>query len=126
MFVSFRLALALAAATATAAQAHVCGTQRDLLVRADPLLATVRPADCATVLHQAPAFAWPGEPGRNTYVVDLTFPDGHVESRATGINALAWDRPLPAGRYLWSVRRAGDIEGRSELRSFVLDERAAH
>ena len=69
-------AILLAAAASTASRAHAaCGEHRDFLTRADPLLASVRPADCATLFAEAPQFTWPLQDGARGYTVALTFPD---------------------------------------------------
>ena len=87
----------LAAATlvicAAAIQAHpanaACAGQSDFLVRSDPLLAPVRPADCSRVYQSPPDFTWPPQGGSNTYTVSHTFPDGHTETVSTARNWLA-------------------------------------
>ncbi len=99
---------------------HACGTS-DALARSDPLLASVRPADCSTLLREVADFAWPAQGGRNTYSVTLTFPDGHVETRSTAANWLAWDAPLPAGKYRWTVKVAGDTNLTSAARMFTVE-----
>jgi hypothetical protein len=112
--------LLVAAAAFTAQNAHACGTQRDFLVRADPLLANVRPADCATLLDVPAEFTWPTQPGAGSYMVSLSFPDGHTESRVTRSNWLAWG-PLPAGEYTWRVSVAGGKGARSDARGFRVE-----
>lgn len=99
------------------AQAAECGRQSDFMVRSDPSLAPVRPADCATVTQTPPELTWPPQSGENTYVVTLTGPDGRSESRKTTRNWILWDRALPAGAYTWRV----SVEGKdlkSEPRGF--------
>ena len=81
-----------------------CGTQSDILVRSDPTLAPVRPADCAIVTQTPPELTWPPQDGRNTYVVSLTHPDGRTETRTTEHNWVAWDKALPPGEYRWQVK----------------------
>src|SRR4051812_30791764 len=103
------------------ARAQGCGTQADILTHADPLMAPVQPADCATVLHAAPQFAWPSVRGANAYTIALTFPDGHTESRWTKGNWFAWDRPVPAGRYQWRVIVAGRTSVTGAARWFEVD-----
>jgi hypothetical protein len=106
------------------AQAQTCGAQADFLVRSDPLLAPIRPADCATVYQAPPDFTWPPASGSNTYTVSLTFPDGHTESRATSKNWLAWDQPIPAGKYSWKVAASGATNQAGAARSFTVDPSA--
>ncbi|HZZ90980.1 MAG TPA: hypothetical protein VFE23_00355 [Usitatibacter sp.] len=106
------------------ARAQGCGTQADILTRSDHM-APVQPADCATVLHAAPQFAWPQVGGAEAYTIALTFPDGHTESRSTKGNWFAWDRPVPAGRYQWRVMVAGRKVGAGAARTFVVDGAAA-
>lgn len=119
-------AVLLVAAVLSNAPAHatLCGAQGDMLTRSDPLMASVSPADCATVLQSAPAFTWPVQHGAERYTVALTFPDGHVESRVTPTNWLAWDRPVPAGTYSWSVRATGVAQAASQPRQFTVDAAA--
>jgi hypothetical protein len=118
-------AVLVAAATLTASHAHAaCGEHRDFLTHADPLLASVRPADCATLFAEAPQFTWPLQDGARAYTVALTFPDGHTESRTTSGNWLAWDRSVPPGEYSWRVSTAGEARRRSEARTFRVDETA--
>ena len=112
----------LVAAALAASRAHAaCGAQHDFLVRADPLLAAVRPADCATLLGGPPQFTWPGGKGRHTYTVALRFPDGHTETRTTTRNWLAWNRAVPAGEYTWRVSMSGHARARSETRAFRIE-----
>jgi len=116
-------AILLAAAASTASRAHAaCGEHRDFLTHADPLLASVRPADCATLFAEAPQFTWPLQDGARGYTVALTFPDGHTESRTTAGNWLAWDRGVPPGEYSWRVSTQGNAKHRSEARTFRVDE----
>ncbi|HET6264546.1 MAG TPA: DUF4962 domain-containing protein [Usitatibacter sp.] len=81
-----------------------CGTQADILVRSDPTLAPIRPADCAVVTQTPPELTWPPQDGRHTYVVSLTHPGGRTESRTTPENWIVWDRALPPGDYQWQVK----------------------
>ncbi len=111
------VAAALAAPQARAA----CGGQHDFLVRADPRPASVRPADCATLLGGAPKFTWPQQKGRHRYTVALRFPDGHTETRTTRRNRLAWGRAVPAGEYTWHVSMSGSARARSDLRAFRVE-----
>lgn len=113
-------ALAALAHAAPAAQ-PACGPKSDFLVRSDATLAPVRPADCATVTQTPPEFTWPPQGGRNTYEVQVTFPDGKTESRATGgANWLLWDRAMPPGRYSWRVKVSGASNYTSEPRTFTI------
>ena len=116
-------AVLLAAAALSASRAHAaCGEHRDFLTHADPLLASVRPADCATLFAELPQFTWPQQDGARRYTVALTFPDGHTESRTTAGNWLAWDRSVPPGQYSWRVSTQGREARRSEARTFHVDE----
>lgn len=116
----------LVAAALAAPKAHAaCGTQRDFLVRADPLLASVRPADCATLLGGPPQFTWPRQKDGETYTVALRFPDGHTETRTTRRNWLAWDRAVPAGEYTWRVSMSGTSQARSDARGFRVEHAEA-
>jgi len=99
------------------ARAHGCGDHDSF--------ARVQPADCATLLQAAPAFAWPAVGGARAYTIALTFPDGHVEARSTGGNWFAWDKPVPAGRYQWRVTVAGAKRPVGASRWFVVDRAAA-
>ncbi|HEX6634262.1 MAG TPA: hypothetical protein VF038_09860, partial [Usitatibacter sp.] len=118
--------LLLAAAAFAMPKAHAsCGEQRDFLMRQDPLLASVRPVDCATLMDGPPQFSWPVQAGRNTYTVALRFPDGHVERRTTTRNWLSWDHPVPAGEYSWQVSVAGPRQDRSAARAFRIERTAA-
>jgi hypothetical protein len=113
--------LVAAAIAAQPAHAQSCGGQSDFLVRSDPLLAPVRPADCSTVFQAPPDFTWPSQGGSNTYTVSLTFPDGHTESRSTSKNWLAWDQQIPAGKYVWKVGVAGASNDTGQNRTFTVD-----
>ncbi len=104
------------------AHAQGCGEQHDMLVASDPL-ALVRPVDCASLLAPAPDFSWPAQDGARGYSIALTFPDGHVETRSTRSNSLAWQRPLPPGDYRWTVRVEGASQA-SSARSFTVDRLA--
>jgi hypothetical protein len=97
-----------------------CGDQTDFLVRVDPLMAPIRPADCATVFRRAPDFAWPAHDGGRTYTVTLIFPDGHAETRSTATNWLAWDREVPPGAYSWKVSVTGRSSETGSLRTFTI------
>ena len=101
-------------------RAEECGNQADFLNRADKLLAPVRPADCARLLEPTPDFAWPATRAGKGYVVAVTFPDGRVEQVATDLNGLAWQAPLPAGEYAWTVTAVGSGES-SAARRFTVD-----
>lgn len=115
-------AVLLAAAALAAHPAHAaCGEHRDFLTSADPLLAAVRPVDCATLFTGPPEFTWPHQAGSRIYTVSLTFPDGHTESRTTERNWLSWDRPVPPGEYSWRVASEGSARQRSERRAFRVD-----
>jgi len=105
------------------ARAQGCGEQADVLTHGDTL-ARVQPADCSTLLHAAPAFAWPAVGGARAYTIALTFPDGHVEARSTGGNWFAWDHRVPPGRYRWSVTVAGRKPATGASRWFVVDRAA--
>src|SRR5690348_11240384 len=87
-----------------AMQSHAaCGVYSDILVRSDPLLAPVRPADCSIVTQTPPEFTWPPQNGSNVYQVILHFPGGRAESRTTSRNWLLWDGMLAPGTYAWEV-----------------------
>ncbi len=92
------------ASTIVAAAAIACGVQSDFLVRSDPTLAPVRPADCTTTAQTPPDFTWPPQDGDKTYEVILAHPDGRRETRSTKQNWLAWDRALAPGNYTWQVK----------------------
>jgi hypothetical protein len=81
-----------------------CGAQKDFLVRSDPMLAPVRPADCSLVTQSPPEFIWPAQDGNDTYTVILHFSDGTTKSRTTTGNWINWDEALPAGEYTWQVK----------------------
>ena len=101
----------------------LCATiaQADILVRSDPTLAPVRPADRATVTQSPPEFTWPPQSGKNTYELAVTFPDGRVETRKTDRNWVLWDKPMPAGKYSWTVKVvAGASNEKSQPRAFVI------
>lgn len=115
------LLLVAAALAMPRAHATACGTQDDFLARAQPLMATVRPADCATLLGGVPEFTWPLQREGALYTLVLTFPDGHTEMRSTTRNWLAWDREVPAGNYTWQVRLSGKEPRSSEARTFHVD-----
>jgi len=115
-------ALVVAAALAAPRAHAACGQQHDFLVRADPLLATVRPADCATLLGGPPEFTWPLQRGQHMYTVALRFPDGHTETRTTDRNWLAWNEAVPAGEYTWRVSVAGRESAKSDARLFRVEK----
>jgi hypothetical protein len=89
-----------------------CGGQQDFLVRSDPLLAPVRPADCFTLAQSPPEFTWPPQDGNTkfTYTLTLTYPDGRTESRSTSRNWLVWDKVLAPGTYTWTMKSAPNNE----------------
>ena len=113
---------------AAAVYAHpafaACDAKSDFLVRSEPLLAPVRPADCSRVFQSPPDFTWPPLAGSNTYTVSLTFPDGHVESASTNKNWFAWQASIPAGAYSWKVTVAGATNDTSQARTFTVDAAA--
>ena len=100
-----------------------CGGQSDFLVKADPLLAPVRPADCARVYQSAPDFAWP-QARADAFVVTVNFPDGRVATVPTATNWLAWDEALPPGEYTWTVTAVGARADTSAARRFTVDSTA--
>ena len=97
-----------------------CPAHKDFLVRSDPTLAPVRPADCGVTAQTPPEFTWPPQNGENTYEVVVTFPDGKQESRKTNRNWLLWDKAMPAGRYSWRVNVSGANSYKSDARSFTI------
>lgn len=97
-----------------------CGSKSDFLVRSDPTLAPVRPADCATVTQTPPEFTWPPQNGSNTYELTLTYPDGRQAARTTTGNWVLWDEPLPAGEYTWRVKVSGASNHASQPRKFTV------
>lgn len=109
-----------AAFAAPAAGAADCAPKRDLLASVDPVLAAVRPADCATVLPEISGLAWPSLGDVAGYVVTLRHPDGQVESIHTRDNGIPMERPLPPGTYTWQVSVAGSSKA-GEARSFTVD-----
>lgn len=115
------LVVAAAVAASPAQAVESCRLHRDFAVGSDPLLAAVRPADCATLLGNPPEFTWARQDGSAAYTVALTFPDGHTETRSTPQNWLAWDRPVPAGDYSWRVTASGGAARRSDARAFHVD-----
>lgn len=118
--------LVAAAALFALGKAHAaCGEQRDFFARQDPLLTSVRPVDCATLLDTPPQFTWPLQEGRNTYTVALRFPDGHTEQRSTTRNWLSWDHPVPAGDYTWHVNVSGAKRTASAPRIFRIERSEA-
>lgn len=107
------LAFALACGSPAVARAQVCvpNSITDWMVTAfaeDPGTAAVRPADCATVQQNPPDFSWPDVTG-SSYTLNLTFPDGHVESRTAAQSWLDWNGTLPAGSYRWTVSQNGRL-----------------
>jgi hypothetical protein len=105
--IGIALTFLVGAGLPAAAAAQVCApVTQDLLVVADPLAAMVRPRECSTVEQNPPDFSWP-HVGGGPYTVNLTFPDGHTESRVAANNWLNWDETLPAGSYVWTVTGAG-------------------
>jgi hypothetical protein len=121
---SLAFVLCGAALYANNVRAADCGTQSDFLVKADPLLAPVRPVDCSRVFQAPPDFSWPAAKGADTYTVSLTFPDGHVEEATTTTNWFAWPAALPAGNYSWTVSAAGQRSQASLARTFTVDASA--
>jgi hypothetical protein len=112
------IAVALAAA---AVHAHAaCAVHKDFLVRSDPTLAPVRPADCGTTSQTPPEFTWPPRKGDESYQVILKFPDGRAEGRTTTHNWLLWDAPLKPGTYTWQVSARGKEPETSEPRRFTI------
>ncbi len=112
--------VAAMAAFATAAHA-ACKAPADLFARADPLAAPVQPAACAELAQTPPAFTWPQPAHAARYVLELAFPDGHVEQRGSRWNAYLWDAPLTAGQYQWRVVvKSAEGVVRSAPRSFTI------
>src|SRR5690349_15033421 len=110
-----------AAILALAGAAHAaCPAHKDFLVRSDPTLAPVRPADCGVTSQTPPEFTWPPRKTDESFQVILKFPDGRVESRTTKNNWLLWDAQLPAGTYTWQVRANGPDKDLSEPRRFTI------
>ena len=101
-----------------------CGAQKDYLVKSDPVLAAVRPADCSRLYQSAPDFAWPQATTASGFVVSVTYPDGRVATSPTATNWLAWDEALPAGEYTWTVTAVGSPAGTSATRRFTVDSTA--
>jgi hypothetical protein len=113
--------LFLATCLPCAAQAQICAPNQSVdwilsTLLSDPHAATVRPADCALVEQNPPDFSWPYI-GSGPYTVNLTFPDGHTESRTATNNWLNWNETLPAGNYAWTVTHAGQT---SSPRQFIV------
>ena len=96
-----------------------CGMQSDFLVRSDPLLAPVRPADCSVLTQSPPEFTWPPLDGQYSYTLTLVGPDGVPQSRTTGRNWLAWDRVLAPGKYTWRMKSSYDNET-TQARTFTI------
>ena len=101
-----------------------CGAQADFLVKGDPLMASVQPADCARLYDGAPAFAWPEARG-GSFVVTVKHPDGSMTSLPTNMNGLSWDATLPPGDYTWTVTAVGGDGATSRARHFTVDRAAA-
>ena len=118
---SLAVLLAGAALYAKNVEASPCGIQADFLAAPNTPLASVRPADCAR-LYGSADFAWPAARERGEFTVSLTFPDGSVQTRTTATDWLAWDAPLPAGRYTWTVTSAAGTT--SQPRQFTVDATA--
>jgi hypothetical protein len=113
---------ALALATCALARAGPCvpflgADWMTTVFAADPGTAAARPIDCAQVQQNPPEFGWPYVNGAE-YALSLTFPDGHVESRASDRNWFNWGATLPAGDYSWSVTQNGLA---SRARRFSVD-----
>ncbi len=96
-----------------------CGAQKDYLVRSDPMLAPIRPADCSTITQSPPEFTWPPQDGNGTYTVTVRYSDGRTQVRTTRNNWLAWDEALPPGTYRWQVKTSIDNDV-SKPRSFTI------
>jgi hypothetical protein len=92
----------------------------DFLVRSDPHLTPVLPLHCSSTTQTPPEFVWPPQNGKNTYTVQLTHPDGRIESRETTHNWVLWDRPLAPGAYSWRVKVAGVTNDTSKPRRFTI------
>lgn len=108
-----------------AGAAPACGGQTDFLVRSDPLLTPVQPPDCSRITQSPPEFTWPPLGAGDAYEVQLTFPDGHTESRATKTNGLIWDKVVPAGDYRWRVKSSREKEPGAARRFAIADEAVA-
>ncbi|MGZ5087409.1 MAG: hypothetical protein ACXWGU_09965, partial [Usitatibacter sp.] len=118
VFLLFR-ATPVSEAARPEASSTACGVHSDFLVRSDPLLAPVRPADCSTLTQSPPEFTWPPLEGKFTYTLMLTGPDGKTVSRSTARNWLAWDQVLPPGTYTWRMKSSYDSEV-SQPRTFSI------
>jgi hypothetical protein len=93
----------------------------DWLVVDDPLAATIRPADGATVEQTPPDFSWPDVSKTARYTVRVTYPNGKIRSLRAPQNYLNWDEVLPAGRYQWTVTAAdARAERTSRARAFTV------
>ena len=101
-----------------------CGGQADFLVKADPLMAPVRPADCAHLYDGAAEFAWPQARGES-FVVTVKHPDGSMTTLPTKTNWLSWDAPLPPGDYTWTVTAVGARGATSHARRFTVERAGA-
>lgn len=91
----------------------------------DKLLESTRPADCARLLQATPEFAWPAVRGAQGYVVSVTHPDGRVVHASTDLNGFAWQQPLPAGEYAWTVTPVGAAAQTAAERRFSIDSAAS-
>ena len=115
------LLCALASPLSALGDARACAPKSDILVRSDPTLAPVRPADCSSTTQTPPEFTWPPQNGKNTYELILTFPDGRTESRKSERNWVLWDKPVPAGKYSWKVKVSGASNETSQPRTFTIE-----
>ena len=121
----FALLFTLGPASCARAQVAPClpSSGADWMVTAfaaDPGTSAARAADCEQAQQNPPSFSWPYVSGA-AYTLSLTFPDGHVETRATDRNWLNWGAALPPGDYRWSVAQSGLA---SRARRFSLDASA--
>lgn len=105
--------------------ARAGGADGDWLVVDDPLAATIRPADGATVEQTPPDFSWPDVSKTAKYTLHLTYPNGKARSRAAPQNYANWDEVLAPGRYRWTVS-ATDAHGTrtSRPREFTVSPEA--
>ena len=101
-----------------------CGAQADFLVKSNPLMTAIQPADCARLYDRAPAFAWPQARGHG-FVVAVTYPDGRVAKASTPGNWLSWDDSLPPGEYSWTVTSTDANGATSQSRRFTVDRAAS-
>ena len=119
--------LYLLAGMAASAGALACERQKgnDWMVLDDPLAASVRPGDCASVEQTPPDFGWP-DIGKDTrYTLNLTYPDGRTKSLPAPQNWANWTEVLAPGTYRWTVT-ASDARGTrtSRPRSFIVGKEA--